>query len=56
MRCQGTLKHFGAALLFVFVLPQISHGQNAAAVGMVQRVQGHVSSIVAKIWKPSSTH
>jgi hypothetical protein len=45
MRCQGTLKHFGAALLFVFVVPQISHGQNAAAVGMVQRVQGHVSII-----------
>ena len=43
MRCQGTLTRFGAALLFVFVLPQISHGQNADAVGMVQRVQGHVS-------------
>ena len=45
MRCQGTLTHFCAALLFVFVLPQISHGQSEDRVGVVQRIQGHVSIV-----------
>jgi hypothetical protein len=45
MRCQEALTRLCAALLFVFVLPQISHGQNADAVGMVQRLQGHVSIV-----------
>jgi hypothetical protein len=45
MQCHGNLSRFGAALLFVFVLPQISHGQSADAVGVVQRLQGHVTIV-----------
>jgi hypothetical protein len=45
MRCQGTFTRFSAALLFVFVLPQISHGQSGDSVGVVQRLQGHVSIV-----------
>jgi hypothetical protein len=45
MQCHGNLSRFCAALLFVFVLPQISHGQSADAVGVVQRLQGHVSIV-----------
>jgi len=49
MQCQGTLTRFGAALLFIFVLPQISHGQSADTVGVVQRLQGHVSIVQSGI-------
>ena len=45
MQCQGILKRFGAAFLFIFVLPQISDGQSVDAIGMVQRMQGHVSIV-----------
>jgi hypothetical protein len=45
MQCHGTLSRFSAALLFVFVLPQISHAQSADAVGVVQRLQGHVTIV-----------
>jgi FecR protein len=45
MRCQGTFTRFSAALLFVFALPQISHGQSGDSVGVVQRLQGHVSIV-----------
>jgi hypothetical protein len=45
MQCQGTLTRFGAALLFVFVLPQISRAQSEDRVGVVQRLQGHVSIV-----------
>jgi ferric-dicitrate binding protein FerR (iron transport regulator) len=45
MQCQGTITRFGAALLFVFLLPQISRSQSEDRVGVVQRVQGHVSIV-----------
>jgi hypothetical protein len=45
MQCQRILARFGAALLFVFVLPQISGAQSQDRVGVVQRLQGHVSIV-----------
>jgi ferric-dicitrate binding protein FerR (iron transport regulator) len=46
MQCQERLRrlaHFGAVLLFVFALPQIARAQGKDHVGVVQRLQGHVS-------------
>jgi ferric-dicitrate binding protein FerR (iron transport regulator) len=46
MQCQDRLRrlaHFGAVLLFVFALPQIARAQGKDHVGVVQRLQGHVS-------------
>jgi hypothetical protein len=48
MQCQGTLTRltlFGAALLVVLVLPQASRAQSERGVGVVQRLQGHVSIV-----------
>ena len=46
MQCQRTLTRltlFGAALLFVFALPQTSRAQSKDRVGVVERLQGDVS-------------
>jgi hypothetical protein len=48
MQYQRTLTRltlFGAALLFVFVLPQTSRAQSRDRVGVVQRLQGDVSIV-----------
>ena len=48
MQCQRTLTRltlFGAALLFVFVLPQTSRAQSTDRVGVVERLQGDVSIV-----------
>jgi hypothetical protein len=48
MQCPRTpsrLTLFGAALLFVLVLPQGSRGQSEDRVGVVQRLQGDVSIV-----------
>ena len=48
MQYQRTLTRltlFGAALLFVFVLPQTSRAQSQDRVGVVQRLQGDVSIV-----------
>ena len=46
IQCQRTLTRltlFGAALLFVFALPQTSRAQSKDRVGVVERLQGDVS-------------
>ena len=48
MQCQRTLTRltlFGAALLFVLVLPQTSRAQSNDRVGVVERLQGDVSIV-----------
>jgi hypothetical protein len=48
MQCQRTLTRltlFGAALLFVLVLPQTSRAQSKDRVGVVERLQGDVSIV-----------
>ena len=48
MQCQRTLTRltlFGAALLFVLVLPQTSRAQSTDRVGLVERLQGDVSIV-----------
>ncbi len=48
MQCQRTLARltlFGAALLFVLVLPQTSRAQSKDRVGVVERLQGDVSIV-----------
>ena len=48
MQCQRTLTRltlFGAALLFVLVLPQTSRAQSTDRVGVVERLQGDVSIV-----------
>ena len=44
MQCQRTLARltlFGAALLFVLVLPQTSRAQSKDRVGVVERLHAH---------------
>src|ERR1700674_3911559 len=48
MQYQRTLTRltlFGAALLFVLVVPQTSRAQSQGRVGVVQRLQGDVSIV-----------
>jgi hypothetical protein len=48
MQCQRTLTRltlFGAALLFVLVLPQTGRAQSTDRVGLVERLQGDVSIV-----------